>query len=170
MNTYFYNDGEREVRVEADSYQQISTSGNFGGGQCPVDYRLTYTVDQYNSSGGYVNTLLNRLFSSFIRGPIVAIYLRADKRQLLVEQSNGLIRSQGLPTSTNYMDNLRDITLTRRDGLPDNCGSLSGGCETEFFRNGAIFFTLDSCPPIREGDDCASCCAELLPIARTIRV
>lgn len=68
------------------------------------------------------------------------------------------------PTAT--IDNVQIIP---RDGAVDDCGD--GGCTTTFFLNGDPVLTLDDCPEVTNGrNDCADCCAQLLPIARAIRV
>lgn len=59
------------------------------------------------------------------------------------------------------------VTAVRQDGLPDDCGSR---CTTKFYRNDSLTLELPDCPEVTNGRGCSDCCAELLPLARSIRI
>lgn len=170
----YYKRGDEWVRVKADAYslEYQNDPTTFNGGQCVVEYRVLFTVDQLNSTGGYVNTLVDRSIGQFVKGPIYEVKISNDKKRVISIGPNGTSASFSSVNSTYTFSNLRNIKVSRRDGLPDSCGNSpgqgAGTCSTIFKLNGSTVLTLGTCPEITNGRGCSDCCKELLPIARSI--
>jgi hypothetical protein len=176
MHYLYYRRNDEWVRVQADSYerQYQSDPTYFTGGQCVAEYSVIFTVDQYTSAGVYVNTLIDRALGQFADGPISDVSLTDANKRVRVYDRLGSKVFQ-LTNSNNYMLNLRNVKVSRRNGVADNCGntagSTTGDCSTVFkLASGATVLTLPSCPEITDGKGCSECCRELLPLARSIAI
>lgn len=170
INTYFYEDeGGSIVRIEADSYSQISESAS--SGQCVGDYyTLVVSYDYYFRGRQYGRQ--EREISSF-EGPIsgVRMHYAGNVSQIVVQHAGTETFSEFESTNSTVWGAPRIESYEKVDGSEDNCGG--GACRTEFTRNSQIFHNLNYCPAITEEpphDDCKECCAQLLPIATRIRV
>ncbi len=65
--------------------------------------------------------------------------------------------------------NITNVSYTRLNGQADNCGVPT--CQTIFKLGNSTVLTLSTCPEISEGPNaCSDCCAQLLPIARSISI
>jgi RHS repeat-associated protein len=96
------------------------TSGSFTGGQCPVLYTVCYEIYIYsapNNQGWYPAC------SPPLEGPITAVELRVPSggsgtKFVAIDHANGTSYYYG----GGRYDDLRNITVTRNDGQPDDCG------------------------------------------------
>lgn len=172
----YYRRGEEWARVTSDSYSRKSNSNPlyYPGGQCLVDYRIFFTVDQINDKGVYVNTLVDRSIGQFVKGPIWSVEIRDEKRRVISIGPNGITATFRPVNSTYTLMNLRNIKIPRRDGLADSCGDspylIAGDCQTIFKKNGSAVLTLDSCPEVSDGRGCSECCGQLVAIAKQIKI
>ena len=171
LNDYFYQAENGEtIRVEAESYEQNSSSSS---GQCPTRYLVKATLHYYylppfDNNPDYVVDV-----ESPLTGPVGDPYPTEPNQpgRWLIEYANGVTTFHRV--FNGYLKPLKyeNLSKTRLDGLPDDCGS--GGCTTEFYRGSQVIHSIDYCPSIDTEppeDDCCDCWRQAAAIARTIRV
>ncbi len=187
MPSYLYYRRDDEwVRVEADNYSQITTTTTpeFEGGQCCGDwYNVKGTVDHISQTTGDVNVLTfniggvitNRLFGP-VRGLVMGVDSTGRDRLFIAASDincNYLLYTARTASSGRYLANGRISSVTQLNSPPRDCGNPASQstCETTFTLNGLTVLALPTCPEVTNGqDDCSDCCAQLLPIARSITI
>ncbi len=172
----YYRRGDEWVRVNADSYEQITESGPPPSptGNCSTKYRVFATYTVTSRSGKYLHTREDWPISSTVPGPVTGVAIENEGRIVAVYNANGLYAGRSVSSGSVRASELLGVKHTRIDGLPDDCpppgnGGDSGECSTVFSLEGSEVLTLDHCPEITE-NSCRDCCSELLNLARRIRV
>lgn len=104
---------------------------SFSGGQCPVSYSVTILADQFfRSDGSYRNTSSN---TAVRVGAIGEPYLTSengfsDVAVKIPEQDGSVVGSVltlgASVQASRFFGNVRISSITRVDGLPDDCGDL----------------------------------------------
>lgn len=142
----------------------LPPSEGFFGGQCPVDYDLFFNRvtrfwgDFPDSIQPGQARITGPLFSA--RTAIVGSGQGVDVYDLVVETPQG-VRAVGAPTNVGRVPGIAaareviftDLSLSRLDGQPDNCGDPSPPTPdydpSDFTRNTTVFYTNN------EGDEYA---------------
>ena len=171
----YYRRGDEWVRVDADSYERKHESDpNYTPlGKCEnVRYNVGYYIYYIYAYGGAERRVY--VYWSGVYGPITKIDAGADGVVYgAIKTRDGVLTSVKAQDGAGVLRFPEELYIARFDGGPDNCGDPNGGvgkCTTVFKRNGSIVLALDSCPDVTNGDECADCCKELLPMARSITI
>jgi hypothetical protein len=180
--TFYYSIDGQVTSIEADSWRQETSAG--GLGECPVLYDwslnctaiiyrrgglppITYESSQYVRIAGPLSQYELPLPGA-LRGGMASWLAPSLEIKLNGVGVNSFSGSDPANNTKNRADNqliggISNQVITRVDGLPDNCGSLS--CQTIFTIDGVDYFTLGECPVVTDTppNECAECCAQLLP-------
>lgn len=108
----------------------------FTGGQCPVEYTVRVVNDRFIN--GSLAQEGEEIIAPFgVLGPITSIAFNASSSKVKINYGGGL--STEIPTGSQpggtSRTNLRGITVTRRDGQADTCGSLPAPGRPNFTTN-----------------------------------
>lgn len=111
------------IALFCDRPPDTPPSPSFSGGQCFVNYFVSATTDRYiNNDLAQEGEVSVPGFP--LAGPITDVRISANGTKITVDYGNNLsldFPSGSGPAGTNRR-NLRDVTVTRQDGLPDDCG------------------------------------------------
>lgn len=167
----------------------ISDSIPFSGGQCPGNYLIYYTYDQYFASNptptirnGYLGTIGKINSIKLENGPSDRPDVNRIRCEYLDYRYTPPLVSYTDDTGGNYplykWKNLRDVYVRRIDGGLDNCGDKQFGGQCKFTvkdADGIIRFekTASICPSYQTvcGGNCppgtVECCGCCLPCSTT---
>ena len=183
IRDFYYTEegGGETIRVEAESYQQLTEPAKTG--QCPTYYNVRgfyrYYFDAYPDDIRRQTFSIGGSLSNRTYGPIGGLQPGLDRNNLVVLYLNHYTLD-GTPTKTPVRTFSRGLTyisseitsIHRFDGQPDNCGE-PGACGTKFYREAQVIHEIGYCPPVTEEppeDACCDCWQQAAAIARTIRV
>lgn len=95
----------------------------YTGGQCETDYSIEATTDRHVNGNLAQEGEINNLGYG-VPGPIYSVKISPNSQKIRVTYRNMEFADfpSGTPAGGTVRSNLRDIVVTRRDSLPDNCG------------------------------------------------
>lgn len=152
MRFYYADQSGNTRQIEADSYRRIEN-----GNQTVVRYSHDMNSGPYDQTFSGAIITINSLGGTWLPNPTQAPRACLSSPAY---QGNRIYDDFDAPYGDNSGTCVYDVTI-------------SLGCKTDFYLNGAIVLSLNYCPTIEDdprNKSCDECCKELLSLARSIRI